>query len=430
MAYALNCTPRITDVRRLRAAAFAPYIVGLTILLVAVPLSLAYETKIEAAQFLAVSVALFVVALSVKRGFLIATITLAGGLVAIVIFGFMNVVHETRVVDAFTDLGTCVVAGIPCWLALRGVTASWRLRRVTWHRERAGGIGHSIAELPRDARLIRAVSPLAGALVVYGTGFCAALLVGLATGIGWLAGLALLAFALVGSRAMQRARRTLASRVAEVRARDPRAPLLLVRSFYDDNLEIEPRFEYFGRLLRKRLTLEEFVVGYLLTMGPVVAIGKPREDLSPLGAAREYLSGPNWQQRVATILDECSWVVAILGSGEGLIWEYEQVVWRQMTNRFILVIPPVTVQVIRQRWEAFQKAFPPATAVDWSLTAAAGVPLCAVFPERAAPLLFCSKYQNETAYSVVFAMLLQGLTCHPPYGSFEELFVRGGKLHY
>ena len=34
-----------------------------------------------------------------------------------------------------------------------------------------------------------------------------------------------------------------------------------------------------------------------------------------------------------------------------------------------------------------------------------GGPLCVVFPEGTEPLLFCSKYRNETAYSVVFATL-------------------------
>ena len=121
---------------------------------------------------------------------------------------------------------------------------------------------------------------------------------------------------------MQRARQTLALRVAEVRARDRRPPVLLVRSFMDDMLELEARSEYFGRLFRKRLTLEEFIAGRVMRLGPVVAIGKPNEGLSPLGAAREYVFGPGWQERVSSLLDECSWVIGILGGTEGLRWEY------------------------------------------------------------------------------------------------------------
>jgi hypothetical protein len=222
---------------------------------------------------------------------------------------------------------------------------------------------------------------------------------------------ALLPFALLGSRLLQRARQTLALQVREVRARDPRRPLLLVRSFADDNLELDPQFEYFGRVFRTRLTLEEFVVRQLSTLGPVIAIGKPREKLGPLGAAREYVFGAHWQERVSTILDDCAWVISILGSTEGLIWEYEEVVRRGLTDRFIVVVPPATPEVIRHRWTRFQTAFAPAAGSQPPSDPKIGVPLYAVFPAGAAPVLLCSRYQNETAYSVALAMLLAELTC-------------------
>jgi hypothetical protein len=65
----LNCTPAVADVRTLRAAAFTPYVLGLTLLIVAVPLSYATEGDSRAAQFLAGSLALFVTASLIKRGF-------------------------------------------------------------------------------------------------------------------------------------------------------------------------------------------------------------------------------------------------------------------------------------------------------------------------------------------------------------------------
>jgi len=67
MTYLLNCTPRITDVRSLRAAAFTPYVVGLTLLVLAVPLSFALGNKMEAARFLAASIALFVARICFQR---------------------------------------------------------------------------------------------------------------------------------------------------------------------------------------------------------------------------------------------------------------------------------------------------------------------------------------------------------------------------
>jgi hypothetical protein len=124
-----------------------------------------------------------------------------------------------------------------------------------------------------------------------------------------------------------------------------------------------------------------------------------------LGAAREYIFGPGWQDRVNVILDECSWVVSLLGASEGLVWEYEQIVRHGMEDRLVLVIPPLTPLLIWYRWQTFQRIFPPARNIDVSQLH----PLCAVFPKGAAPVVFCSKYQSETAYAVVLSMLLRRL---------------------
>jgi hypothetical protein len=93
-------------------------------------------------------------------------------------------------------------------------------------------------------------------------------------------------------------------------------------------------------------------------------------------------------------------VVAILGGGEGLKWEYEQILQRDLTGRFILVVPPATPEVFHERWDIFQQAFPPASRADLTRAAEYGGPLCATFPDGQEPVLFCSKYRNETAYDV------------------------------
>jgi len=410
----VNCTPRIADVRSVRAAAYMPFVTGLTLLILAVPLSWWVDHDgWKAAGFIGGSIGLLLTAALIKRGVFIAALVLAAALVAILMAGIVTVGNEARKADALETVLTFAGTGALCWLAVRAVTASWRLRRVPWQSRSAATMWTTIAELPRDHRLAASLEPLVSAFGVYGFGLFVALIVGVAIKVGLLAGLAFLPFALAGSRLMQRARQTLALRMPEVRARDRRAPVLLVRSFADDMLELEPRLEYFGRVFRKRLTLEEFVVGRVMSLGPVVAIGKPSEGLSPLGAAREYVFGPDWQARVSTLLDECSWVIGILGGTEGLRWEYEQILHRSLTRRFIVVVPPATPEVFQERWDIFQKAFPPAGGADVALASRMGGPLCVVFPDGAEPLLFCSKYQNETAYSVVFAMLFATLAITP-----------------
>ena len=69
----------------------------------------------------------------------------------------------------------------------------------------------------------------------------------------------------------------------QLRDRDRRAPVLILRQFGDDFLES-------GKVsLGGAPTFEHFVAGEINRIGPVVAIGRPGERLQPLGASRDYL---------------------------------------------------------------------------------------------------------------------------------------------
>ena len=115
------------------------------------------------------------------------------------------------------------------------------------------------------------------------------------------------------------------------------------------------------------------------------------------------------RERVHQLLDECSWVVAILGGGKGLRWEYHQIVRRAIGHRVLLVIPPVPAAVIRQRWTEFAAVLPPVIGIDAPFEDQGALPLYAIFPAGAAPVLVCNRYRNETGYSVGLAALLPRL---------------------
>jgi hypothetical protein len=195
-------------------------------------------------------------------------------------------------------------------------------------------------------------------------------------------------------------RRRLALRLDEVRALDSRPPLLLLRSFADDNLPLERRFRMLGNLLQAPFTLEELIVDRLWAVGPVMAIGRPEETLSPVGAAREYVADAAWQERLLSSLDEASWVVGILGDSEGVMWEFRQVDARGAADRFVLIFPPHPAPIIVRRWKALSRFFPGAAEALLPNDVQVGLPLAAVFPPRATPVLYCSKYRNETAYDM------------------------------
>ena len=129
----VNCTPRIADVRAVRAAAFFPFVTGLTLLILAVPLSWWVDDNgREAAGFLGGSIALLLTAALIKRGVFIAALVLAAALVAILLAGLVSIGNEARKSDVLESVLTFAGTGGLCWLAVRAVTASWRLRRIPW----------------------------------------------------------------------------------------------------------------------------------------------------------------------------------------------------------------------------------------------------------------------------------------------------------
>jgi hypothetical protein len=122
-----------------------------------------------------------------------------------------------------------------------------------------------------------------------------------------------------------------------VRSSDPRPPVLLLRSFRDDNQLIDSSNTHWLTFSRLH-TLEEHLTDDLWKWGPVVAIGRPGESLPPSGAAREYVEHDHWQNRVDTLLAEALLVVMVAGQTEGLRWEFRRMM-DSCRDRLMLVLP-------------------------------------------------------------------------------------------
>jgi len=116
----------------------------------------------------------------------------------------------------------------------------------------------------------------------------------------------------------------------EMRKRDPRAPVLFLRSFND---EAEP-------ILRERgPSLERVLTDSLRPYGPFIGIGRPGE-LRPVGAARKYFPDDQWQAAVLKLMDEAALIVVVPGLTAGLDWEMQRVGERGRLRKTIFVWPP------------------------------------------------------------------------------------------
>jgi hypothetical protein len=138
---------------------------------------------------------------------------------------------------------------------------------------------------------------------------------------------------------------------SQLRERDRRPPVLILRQFGDDFLES-------GKVtLGAAPTFEHFVAAELNRIGPVVAIGRPGERLQPLGASREYLAGSDWQHAVGTAIAEAALVVFVLGESESVLWEFRTTIETRGKAHALIIVPPLPDRVeLGRRWARFVEA--------------------------------------------------------------------------
>jgi hypothetical protein len=146
-------------------------------------------------------------------------------------------------------------------------------------------------------------------------------------------------------------KRKSALRGTQIRRIDRRPPVLLLRSFDDDMMVIlrGARMSRSTDLHRKGMTFERVVEDHLAPFGPFIAIGRPEETLSPLGAARDYVPDAVWQEEVQQRIRDAAVVVLVIGSSHGLAWELSRLRDLGQLHKLILLFPPADDVV--QRWQ-------------------------------------------------------------------------------
>lgn len=130
-------------------------------------------------------------------------------------------------------------------------------------------------------------------------------------------------------RMWRRAQQYEAINADEAMARDPRSPVLYLRSFKDDGAAVlEPGAQ---KIMQRVMSVieppspEQEIADILGHLGPVVAIGKPGEPLPRLGAARLYVAHDRWQAKVDELMANAALVVVRIGDSPGVLWEIERV---------------------------------------------------------------------------------------------------------
>jgi hypothetical protein len=119
-------------------------------------------------------------------------------------------------------------------------------------------------------------------------------------------------------------RRRSAPAAVDVLRRDPSPPVVYLRSFRDDGRRLEEGILHeLGNALKSIIgrTVEQRLAAILRKVGPVVAIGRPGEDLPEEGAARMYVAECDWRDVVLDLLSRARMVILQVGDTAGLRWE-------------------------------------------------------------------------------------------------------------
>lgn len=149
---------------------------------------------------------------------------------------------------------------------------------------------------------------------------------------------------IVFQRASRYHRRLVQEGAEMVVGRSTRRPVLFLRPFALDALPVAP-MEVRWSLLKvmswfDKRTFEELLVEAFEDLGPVIAIGRPGEEVSMLGAAREYAPDESWRDLVLNRARAAQLVIMEVDASPGMQWELDHVPELVGLQRTLVMLPP------------------------------------------------------------------------------------------
>jgi hypothetical protein len=124
----------------------------------------------------------------------------------------------------------------------------------------------------------------------------------------------------------------------ELRLRDDRAPVLLLRPFAADDVKLFTPPVRVGPPIDVSPRIEEPLAAIFSHGGPMVTLSNPRKQLPDLGAARLHEPGPRWRSEVRRLLTEARLVIIMVGDSPSLLWEVRVATRRVPPERLLLYI--------------------------------------------------------------------------------------------
>jgi hypothetical protein len=139
------------------------------------------------------------------------------------------------------------------------------------------------------------------------------------------------------------ARRYARVSVEDLASVDARPPILFLRSFQEDQVELaRPRRGVVRAAVavgEPSPTLDHSLLEEATPFGPVVAIGVPGSP-APFGIARTYANDKEWQNVVAGFAENAKAIVIVVDDTRGVDWELRHIERAGHSSKALYLLPP------------------------------------------------------------------------------------------
>lgn len=137
--------------------------------------------------------------------------------------------------------------------------------------------------------------------------------------------------------------------IEKIWATSKQKPILYLRSFLNDK---ESSISTRGGLILPDATLEMRIRSATKRLGPLIAIGDPKEDMPTIGAVRSYYEHDDWQQRFKQYAKDAQLIILSIGLTESVMWELNELLRMKLEDKLVL-----HVKLPQQEWENFLVKF-------------------------------------------------------------------------
>lgn len=133
--------------------------------------------------------------------------------------------------------------------------------------------------------------------------------------------------------------------VEALQVKDPRHPILFLRSFLDDAVTLPcPRLFPLGWVFdisRAIPNLELIVLKEATPLGPAVALGDPKDKIPPYGIARGYFKNNSWKDGVTKLALDATIIVIAIDETPGVIFEVEELILgKGLADKTLFLVHP------------------------------------------------------------------------------------------